>query len=43
MKELEVRADGDELSTVIAFVDEQIETVGCSGGAVYDDVEDTYK
>ena len=30
MKELEVRADGSELSTVIAFVDEQIEAVGCS-------------
>ena len=30
MKELEVRADGSELSTVITFVDEQIEAVGCS-------------
>lgn len=30
MKELEVRADGDELSTVIKFVDELIEEVGCS-------------
>ena len=30
MKELEVRADGDELSTVIDFVDGLIGTVDCS-------------